>query len=125
MMHIDHLILRVSDTKISLRFYQQLLGLHYDGFAEPFEVLRINDGSTIDLLAAPPKDPVHLAFCIDREAFEEVRKRLQVMDIPFGGNPFSRDGRTLSQFGARGWADSLYFYDPDHHNIEVRSYDRH
>lgn len=124
MLQIDHLILRVSDPRISLRFYQSLLDLHYDGFAEPFEVLRVNDGSTIDLLAAPPNDPVHLAFCLDREAFEEVHRRLQVMDIAFGGSPFTREGRAQPQLGARGWADSLYFFDPDRHNIEVRSYDK-
>ena len=124
MLKIDHLILRVSDAKASVQFYQRLLGLHHDGSAAPFEVLRVNDDSTLDLLAEPPKDPAHLAFCLDRHAFEGVRERLQAMGVPFGGDPFVRDGRSASQFGARGWAEALYFSDPDRHNIEVRTHDQ-
>lgn len=123
MFQIDHLILRVRDAKVSVNFYRRLLGLGYEGSAAPFEVLRVNDGSTLDLLAEAPKDPMHLAFCLDRSAFEGVRERLQAMAVPFGGGPFVRDGRSAAQWGARGRAEALYFFDPDRHNIEVRTYD--
>ncbi|MFC5488741.1 VOC family protein [Dokdonella soli] len=125
MLQIDHLILRVSDAKASARFYWQFLGLRHEGTAASFEVLRVNDHCTLYLLAESPKDPVHLAFCLDRSAFEGVRVRLQAAGVPFGGAPFVRDGQPASQLGARGWAEALYFFDPDQHNIEVRTHDEH
>lgn len=46
-----------------------------------------------------------------------------LIGIPYGGDPFSRDGRSALQPGARGWAEAIYFFDPDRHNIEVRTHD--
>ncbi|KRA75697.1 hypothetical protein ASD78_06925 [Lysobacter sp. Root667] len=124
MLKIDHLILRVSDAKASVLFYRRVLDLAHEGEAGPFQVLRINDDCVLDLLSEPPKDPVHLAFHLDRDAFEVVRDRLRAMEVAFGGDPFVRDGRSAQQYGARGWAEALYFFDPDRHNIEVRTHDR-
>ena len=119
-MQLDHLILRVRDTTASARFYGHILGLRHEGQAGPFDVLRVDDGSTIDLLGEPPRDPAHLAFRLSRAGFEGVRQRLHADGIAYGGDPFTRDGRSAAQFGARGWAEALYFHDPDLHNIEVR-----
>ncbi len=121
-MQIDHLILRVAGAARSIRFYQQVLALPHAS-APPFEVLRLGDGCVIDLLEQTPKDPVHLALEVDRKAFEAVYQRLRTLGVPFGGDPYTRDGRSGWQYGARGWADALYFHDPDHHSIEVRTYD--
>ncbi|GAB3359231.1 VOC family protein [Lysobacter tyrosinilyticus] len=88
--------------------------------APPFEVLRVNHDSVLDLLAEVPTDAMHVALSVDRRTFERVRERLQASGVVFGGAPFVRDGEVARQFGARGWADALYFHDPDRHNIEVR-----
>jgi hypothetical protein len=85
--------------------------------------VRVNEGLTLDLLGEAPRDPVHLAFCLDRAGFDAVRRRLIERSIAFGSTPFDRDGGPLRQSeGARGMADAWYFYDPDGHNLEVRSY---
>lgn len=123
MLQLDHLILRVGDAQASARFYEKLVGLRREGHAGPFEVLRVNDDCTIDLLPEPPKDPVHLAFCMDRRAFDGVRERLRAAGVAFGGDPFVRDGRSAPQAGARGRAEALYFFDPDGHNLEVRTHE--
>jgi len=122
MLQLDHLILRVADPAASVRFYGQILDLEHER-APSFEVLRINDDCVIDLLAEAPTEPVHLAFSLGRQAFESVRERLQASGVAFGSAAFIRDGRVARQYGARGWADALYFHDPDHHNIEARTYD--
>ncbi|MEH6416180.1 VOC family protein [Pseudomonas sp. CGJS7] len=123
MLTIDHLILRVSDAQASIGFYRRYLDLSYEGRAEPFEVLRVNADSTLDLLNVAPKDPLHLAFRVDRERFEATRERLRTAGIAFGGGPFARDGRSQPQLGAGGWAEALYFFDPDRHNIEIRTHE--
>ena len=123
MLELDHLILRVRDAQASARFYAQLLGLRHEGHAAPFEVLRVGPGTTLDLLEQPPADAAHLAFRLDRLAFEAVRARLDGLGIAFGGGPFVRDGGVAPQQGALGWAEALYFSDPDGHSIEVRTHD--
>lgn len=123
MVRLDHLILRVRSAPVSVRFYGAVLGFTHEGRQGPFEVLRIAPGSVIDLLEAEPRDEAHLAFHMDRARFSRIRERLLAAGIPFGGDPFLRDGLIRPQFGAGGWADALYFHDPDHHNLEIRTDD--
>lgn len=124
MTDLDHLILRVRNPAESVRFYEEVLAFKYEGKAEPFEILRVNEGLTLDLMEQAPQDPSHLAFCIERTAFEAVHRRLKQLNIPFGNEPFDRSGGAAApSLGARGLADALYFYDPDRHNIEIRTYE--
>lgn len=121
--HIDHLILHVSSHAESLRFYQQVLGFVHGGRVGPFEILRVNDGFTIDLSQHAPKEPVHLAFSMARADFDAVYRRLRGLGLPHGATPFDRNGGPPAQsVGARGMADAWYFDDPDGHNLEVRCY---
>jgi len=86
--------------------------------------LRVHERFTLDLMEQAPRDQVHLAFCLERAAFEAIHRRLIQLNIPFGNGPFDRTrGPAAKSLGARGMADSLYFYDPDEHNIEIRTYE--
>lgn len=123
MVRLDHLILRVRSAPVSVRFYGEVLGLAHEGRHGPFDVLRIDAGCVIDLLEAEPRDEAHLAFHLDRARFAQVHQRLIAAGIPSGGDPFSRDGRIRPQSGAGGWAEALYFHDPDGHNLEIRTHD--
>jgi len=123
MISLDHTILRVRDCTESVSFYRDILGLRHEGRAGPFEVMRVHAGLTLDLMQRAPNDQVHLAFCVDRQMFDEIRSRLVQHQIPFGGEAFERDGRvSANPFGAAGMADALYFYDPSQHNLEIRTY---
>jgi catechol 2,3-dioxygenase-like lactoylglutathione lyase family enzyme len=124
MVILDHIILRVCDPAASARFYQEVLAFRQEGREGPFDIVRVNENFTLDLMGAAPRDPVHLAFCLDRASFDAVRRRLGERSIAFGSTPFDRRGGPLEKSqGARGMADAWYFYDPDGHNIEVRSYE--
>ncbi len=121
---LDHLILRVDDAARSVKFYRDVLGFEHEGRAEPFEIVRVNDGLTIDMMETPPADKIHLAFRLDRADFDAAHRQLVLRGIAFGNQPFARDGGPPAKSqGARGPADSLYFYDPDGHNLEIRTYD--
>jgi len=124
MVILDHIILRVSDPTASARFYQEVLGFRREGRAGPFEVVRVNESFTLDLMGETPRDLVHLAFCLDRVSFDAVHRNLGERSILFGSTPFDRKGGPPAKSqGARGMADAWYFYDPDGHNLEVRSYE--
>jgi len=124
MVTLDHIILRVRDPAASVHFYQKVLNFRHEGRAGPFELIRVNENLTLDLMAEIPRDPAHLAFCLDRTGFDAVHRRLGELSIAFGGTPFDRSGGpSAKSLGARGMADAWYFYDPDGHNLEVRSYE--
>ncbi len=124
MITVDHIILRVRNSAASVHFYQEVLGFRHEGSEDPFEIVRVNEGLTLDLLNTTPRDPVHLAFRLDRTGFDAVHRRLVERSIAFGSTPFDRSGGPLTKSqGARGMADAWYFYDPDGHNLEVRCYE--
>jgi glyoxylase I family protein len=72
----DHMILRVRNQAESIGFYQQILTFKHEGRADPFDILRVHEGFTLDLMEQVPQDQVHLAFCLERAAFEAVHRRL-------------------------------------------------
>ncbi|WP_082576382.1 VOC family protein [Lysobacter sp. Root604] len=118
---LDHLILRVADTQASLRFYREVLGFERDRNASC--AIRINAHCIVDLLQQSAPERQHLAFAFDRRGFDQVLARLRERGLAYGGAPFARDGNADAlAHGARGWARSLYFYDPDGHNLELRCY---
>jgi catechol 2,3-dioxygenase-like lactoylglutathione lyase family enzyme len=124
MIHLDHLILPVTNPSRSVKFYTKIIGLTHLGRAGPFEVIRVNSSLNIDLMTDASPRQMHLAFAVDRITFDSMRARLAGQDIAIGSDTFTRDGYTApNPFGAGGMADSFYFYDPDNHNLELRCYD--
>jgi glyoxylase I family protein len=109
----------------SIRFYQEVLGFKHEGKLDRFEIIRVHDGFTIDLVESDPKDQIHYVFCMGRKTFNEIYARLKSLNIPFGNGPYSRDnGQPPVKWpDAKGIADALYFDDPSGHIIEIRTYE--
>jgi len=125
MIILDHTILHVGDLKKSIRFYHEILGFKHEGRLDPFEIIRVHEGFTIDLVESDPKEPIHYAFSMGRTSFNEIYGRLKRLRVPFGNGPHSRDnGQPPAKWaGAKGMADALYFDDPSGHIIEIRTYE--
>jgi catechol 2,3-dioxygenase-like lactoylglutathione lyase family enzyme len=71
----------VRDLEKSIRFYQDVLSFKHEGKLDRFEIIRVHDGFTIDLIESDPKDQVHYAFCMDswfvpRNFLKKVKLRL-------------------------------------------------
>ncbi len=125
MITLDHTVLRLRNLDQAIRFYQEVLGFKHEGKLDRFEIIRVHDGFTIDLVEANPKDQIHYAFCMGRRSFNEIHSRLKRLNIPFGNGPHSRDNAQppAEWAGAKGMADALYFDDPSEHIIEIRTYE--
>jgi len=124
-MKIDHIILNVNDLAASVAFYTEVMGFVNDGTDGPFTVLRVNNDFTIQLAPWGTPGNEHYAFALPRADFEAVFARLVARGIDYGDSFHTvgtNNGPGLES-GARGPAPTLYFFDPNHHLIEIRTYD--
>jgi catechol 2,3-dioxygenase-like lactoylglutathione lyase family enzyme len=122
---LDHLILAVNDRDETLAFYTTILGLHHDGEAPPFSVLRVTDRLTLQIAPWGTGGGEHLAFAMSRAEFDDVFARVRAAGIPYGDS-FHAVGNMQGpgdEPGARGPGKALYFFDPSKHLIEIRHYE--
>jgi len=126
---LDHIVLNVADVERSLQFYQGSLGLAAERVDEwrngtlPFPSVRINAETIIDLVhgeagdAGPRTNLNHFCLVTDSADLNTLVEQLSDDGISIETGPAIRSG-------ARGDALSIYFRDPDHNLIEVRTYAR-
>jgi catechol 2,3-dioxygenase-like lactoylglutathione lyase family enzyme len=125
---LDHIVLNVQDVERSLAFYNGCLGLpaeRVEGWRTgelPFPSVRINEATLIDLVkakgaavASSPPNLAHFCLVVADADLTEMCSQLSEAGVPIEEGPAIRSG-------ARGDALSIYFRDPDHNLIEVRTY---
>jgi catechol 2,3-dioxygenase-like lactoylglutathione lyase family enzyme len=123
--YLDHTIVFVKDLKKSIKFYCDILGFKHEvGKSKAFEIIRINNNLGFDLEQADSVQSQHFAFCMDRVNFDSIFERVKKENISYGDNyPEPENMKGLGQApGTRGMADSVYFYDPSGHLLEIRNY---
>lgn len=124
---LDHIVLNVADVERSLAFYSRTLGLPAERVEAwrrgelRFPSVRVNDATIIDLVHAPAEagerveNLAHFCLVTDAEDINAVAQELTSAGVVIERGPGMRSG-------ARGNALSLYFRDPDHNLIELRTY---
>ena len=121
---LDHLIVPVNDRDASVTFYTEVLGLSYDGEMDPFAVVRVTPGLTLQLAPWGTDGGMHLAFAMPPDEFEGVFARIRTAGMEYG-DAFHDVGNMRgpgNEPGARGPGAALYFFDPSKHLIEIRHY---
>ena len=126
---MDHIVLRCQDVDVSLRFYNEILGLELlrvDQFKAGevrFPSARINADTLIDFFpteqAPIGKDDVknqdHFCMVIEPQDIDDLKAKCESMGIEIQSGPGKR-------WGAWGDGTSLYIYDPDDNVVELRFY---
>jgi len=120
---IDHLALTVRDVERSVRWYRDVLGFEpwHEGMWDGIPVF-IGKGDTALALfpakanarsTSSSRDQIgmlHFALRSDRENFLAAQKELKRRGIQFG-------------FQDHEISHSIYFQDPDGHEVEITTYD--
>ena len=123
-MQIDHLIVKVNDLDESVAFYTEVLGFLNEGYQEPFGVLRVSESFQLQLAPWGTDGFDHYAFAVSESEFDEIFSKVKERGIDYGPS-FHSVGDNVGpgeEVGAKGPAPTLYFYDPNKHLIEIRSY---
>jgi len=129
---LDHIVLNVSDIDRALKFYTEVLGLKGERVDEfragkvSFPSVRITDKTIIDLF--PNKDRAsnsgpekavgnlnHFCLVVGADSFSGIVDYLAEHHVTVREGPVSR-------WGAQGRATSVYFFDPDGNEVEIRCY---
>ena len=119
---LDHIALAVRDVEASVKWYVGVLGLErqheevWDGV--PQFVGRGATGLALFPLRAPenssgkvnPVRVLHFTLRANRENFQRAQKELKERGIDF-------------RFEDHDIAHSIYFRDPDGHNLEITTYE--
>ena len=120
---VDHIILTVKDIEKSVKFYENVLGMKKNIFANgrvslKFGSQKINlhqAGQEFEPKAAFPM-PGSIDICLITDMkIEQVSNHFKKLDIQIIEGPIKRTG-------ANGPIISLYIRDPDNNLIEVSNY---
>ena len=120
---IDHVAITVSNIENSIKWYREVLGLerYYEGEWDGVPIMMGKGGTCIALFKVKSENPnpapdrntiamMHLAFRADRGNFELAQKSLNDAGISF-------------RFSDHDISHSIYFRDPDGHEIEITTYE--
>ncbi|MGW1075550.1 VOC family protein [Streptomyces sp. NPDC002537] len=116
----DHLVLNVSDVERALAFYCGPLGLEPVRVDEwragevPFPSVRVSPTTIIDLVdrARGESNVDHICLVVEPLDWQSV----------IDAGTFGKIRGPVTNFGARGNAESVYVADPDGNTVELRWY---
>ena len=124
MAELDHIIVKVNDLEASKAFYTTILGFQYDGVDGPFAVIRAGENFQMQLAPWGTEGFEHYAFAVSRSEFDDIFARVKNAGIDYGPG-FDSVGTNTGpgrESGAKGDAPTLYFFDPNKHLLEIRTY---
>jgi catechol 2,3-dioxygenase-like lactoylglutathione lyase family enzyme len=117
---LDHVAIAVADVERSQRFYADVLGFERAHAEWDVPVVMAADGTGVaifdkslhagDAGGNPEVRILHIAFRVDREGLERAREELSELGLE-------------PSFSDHGISHSLYFDDPDGHQLELTTYD--
>ncbi len=126
---MDHIVLRVKDVDVALKFYTETLGLKPERIEQwragevRFPSARLNADTIIDFFASDQepggregsRNQDHFCMVIEPRDMDELKAQFEAIGVDIQAGPGKR-------WGSHGDGISLYVYDPDDNVVELRHY---
>jgi catechol 2,3-dioxygenase-like lactoylglutathione lyase family enzyme len=113
---LNHTIVPARDKDAAARLFAQVFGLSYQGKADHFAPVKVNDGLTFLFDNDSGFESHHYAFHVSDAEFDAIFRRVQEAGLVFGSAPWSAEDGKLNDWGdGRG----VYFRTPDGHLLEL------
>lgn len=122
---LDHTIVSVNDMSKTVSFWSHIFEFENEGQSGPFTVMRITPDLTFLFAPWGTEGGAHFAFALPKLEFDNVFKKLKESKISYGDS-FDTVGNLQGpgeEDGARGIGKTVYFFDPNKHLLEIRTYD--
>ena len=117
---LSHTIVPTLDNVASARFYEKIFGFTFVKEWGHFAVVRVNPTLVLDFQTSDEFFPIHYAFKVSEQQFDEIFERIKMAKIDFGSGPYAKnDGQINHNNDGRG----LYFKDPNGHVLEIITVD--
>ena len=117
---LDHVAIAVQDVERSRRFYAEVLGLERAHSEWDVPVVMAANGTGVAIFdkdlhpgddeGEPNVRILHIAFRVNRDGFERALEELAAQGLE-------------PRFSDHGIAHSVYFTDPDGHELELTTYE--
>ena len=126
---MDHIVLRVKDVEVAMKFYTETLGLKPERIEQwragevRFPSARLNADTIIDFFPSDqepvgregPRNQDHFCMVIEPRDMDELKAQFEAIGVDIQAGPGKR-------WGSHGDGISLYVYDPDDNVVELRHY---
>jgi catechol 2,3-dioxygenase-like lactoylglutathione lyase family enzyme len=115
---LNHTIAHATDPEASARFMTEVLGLAPPTKFGPFDVVSLDNGASIDFIAAGDYriEPIHYAFLVSEDEFDEIFGRIVERGLDHWADPHKQEpGQINHHEGGRG----VYWDAPDGHLLEI------
>ena len=118
---LNHTIVPARNKEESVRFYERMFGLKYEGPMGHFAPIKIPSQSlTLDFDNRESFQPQHYAFKVSEAEFDEIFGRIVDAGLGYGSGPFAPENMEINHWnGGRG----VYFRDPSGHLLELLTRD--
>jgi catechol 2,3-dioxygenase-like lactoylglutathione lyase family enzyme len=115
---LNHTIVHARDPVASARFLAEILGLKEPKPFGPFMGVDVDNGVTLDFIAAEPDEIIieHYAFLVSEPEFDAIFARIRARGLEYWADPaHRRPGEINRNDGGRG----VYWNDPNGHYLEI------
>ena len=114
---LNHTIVHARDPQRSASFLAEMLGRAAPVRFGPFLGVALDNGVTLDFIAADAELVIeHYAFLVGEAEFDQIFERIRARALPYWADPrHAEPGRINHHDGGRG----VYWNDPDGHYLEI------